>query len=362
MAAREFIAEQRYFLSHHRLHNRLLHGWGVVCGLGVTPHPDPACPAGWWSGPGSRWTATAASWSCERALRSGQPCRPVLRSTGGHAGPPSLRHLLRGGGRARPARRRRLRLRPPRREANRVREARPARGASARRPRPGVLGRPRRGRKALPDDCERRAARRWRRLPPSGLALYAATLVPLAPVTVAGDGKARSTPGPRLLPDRRPETHPDPPDELAPRRHGLARPARGRPAPPDHFHREIATAESIAPASTPRPWWSSTPARATTWSTCPTTLLATPAGGRGRHAVYDIDPGFLSPPPRRPDRQHHLRHPPGRLRPRLPRPRRRRRPPRRPAPVGQRAARREFRSWFRIERPGADTGAKEATS
>jgi hypothetical protein len=40
MAARDFQAEQDYFLSHHRLHNRLLHGWGIVCGLEVEHHPD----------------------------------------------------------------------------------------------------------------------------------------------------------------------------------------------------------------------------------------------------------------------------------------------------------------------------------
>jgi hypothetical protein len=40
MAARDFQAEQDYFLSRHRLHNRLLHGWGIVCGLEVKHHPD----------------------------------------------------------------------------------------------------------------------------------------------------------------------------------------------------------------------------------------------------------------------------------------------------------------------------------
>ncbi|HZH31990.1 MAG TPA: hypothetical protein VEY11_14585 [Pyrinomonadaceae bacterium] len=40
MAARDFQDEQTYFLSRHRLHNRLLHGWGIVCGLKVTHHPD----------------------------------------------------------------------------------------------------------------------------------------------------------------------------------------------------------------------------------------------------------------------------------------------------------------------------------
>ncbi|HYH84231.1 MAG TPA: hypothetical protein VEX60_02045 [Pyrinomonadaceae bacterium] len=40
MAARDFQDEQTYFLSRHRLHNHLLHGWGIVCGLKVTHHPD----------------------------------------------------------------------------------------------------------------------------------------------------------------------------------------------------------------------------------------------------------------------------------------------------------------------------------
>lgn len=43
MTARDFTAEQDYLVARHRLHNRLLHGWGVVCGLGVTGHPDPGC-------------------------------------------------------------------------------------------------------------------------------------------------------------------------------------------------------------------------------------------------------------------------------------------------------------------------------
>lgn len=43
MTARDFRADQEYFLSHHRLHNRLLHGWGVACGFAVTRHRDPKC-------------------------------------------------------------------------------------------------------------------------------------------------------------------------------------------------------------------------------------------------------------------------------------------------------------------------------
>ncbi len=47
MTARDFSDEQSYFLSHHRLHNRLLHGWGIVCGLKVIKHPSRDCAARW---------------------------------------------------------------------------------------------------------------------------------------------------------------------------------------------------------------------------------------------------------------------------------------------------------------------------
>jgi hypothetical protein len=40
----DLTAEQDYLLAKNRLHNRYLHGWGVVCGLDVNCHPD--C-AGW---------------------------------------------------------------------------------------------------------------------------------------------------------------------------------------------------------------------------------------------------------------------------------------------------------------------------
>jgi hypothetical protein len=37
LTAEDFEAEQLYFLDRRRSDNRQLHGWGVVCGLGVTP-------------------------------------------------------------------------------------------------------------------------------------------------------------------------------------------------------------------------------------------------------------------------------------------------------------------------------------
>jgi hypothetical protein len=47
MTARDFQGEQQYFLSRHQLHNRLLHGWGIVCGLRVLHHPNRECVARW---------------------------------------------------------------------------------------------------------------------------------------------------------------------------------------------------------------------------------------------------------------------------------------------------------------------------
>lgn len=43
MTARDFEDEQSYHTSHRHLHNRMLHGWGIVCGLEVRPHPKPEC-------------------------------------------------------------------------------------------------------------------------------------------------------------------------------------------------------------------------------------------------------------------------------------------------------------------------------
>ena len=37
LTAQDFADEQDYFREKLRRHNRLLHGWGVVCGLSVTP-------------------------------------------------------------------------------------------------------------------------------------------------------------------------------------------------------------------------------------------------------------------------------------------------------------------------------------
>jgi hypothetical protein len=47
MTARDFRADPDYLLGRHRLHQRLLHGWGVVCGLRVRRHPKPECRRRW---------------------------------------------------------------------------------------------------------------------------------------------------------------------------------------------------------------------------------------------------------------------------------------------------------------------------
>lgn len=47
MTERDFTGEQEYTRSRHQLHNRLLHGWGIVCGLEVKPHPHPDCADRW---------------------------------------------------------------------------------------------------------------------------------------------------------------------------------------------------------------------------------------------------------------------------------------------------------------------------
>lgn len=42
LTERDFLVEQNYMLDKLRLHHAALHGWGIVCGLKVKPHPH--CP------------------------------------------------------------------------------------------------------------------------------------------------------------------------------------------------------------------------------------------------------------------------------------------------------------------------------
>lgn len=44
LAAADLMVEQRWRLQRLRRHNRQLHGWGVVCGLGVAPALEAARP------------------------------------------------------------------------------------------------------------------------------------------------------------------------------------------------------------------------------------------------------------------------------------------------------------------------------
>ena len=43
LVERDFTDEARFHMEKLRHHEQRLHGWGVVCGLKVKPHPNPAC-------------------------------------------------------------------------------------------------------------------------------------------------------------------------------------------------------------------------------------------------------------------------------------------------------------------------------
>ena len=43
MVERDFTDETRFHMEKMRHHEQQLHGWGVVCGLKVKPHPNEAC-------------------------------------------------------------------------------------------------------------------------------------------------------------------------------------------------------------------------------------------------------------------------------------------------------------------------------
>jgi DNA-binding beta-propeller fold protein YncE len=43
LVERDFTEEQRFHIEKLRHHHQRLHGWGVVCGLKVRQHPNPAC-------------------------------------------------------------------------------------------------------------------------------------------------------------------------------------------------------------------------------------------------------------------------------------------------------------------------------
>ncbi len=79
MSAREFAREQDYFLSRHRLINRLHVGSGIACGLLVEPHPNPTCP----NFVVVRAGVAIDAWGRELILRKDTPFElPDLASTG----------------------------------------------------------------------------------------------------------------------------------------------------------------------------------------------------------------------------------------------------------------------------------------
>src|ERR1700738_150413 len=43
LVERDFRQEQAYYVDKFRLRAQRLHGWGVVCGLKVKQHENPAC-------------------------------------------------------------------------------------------------------------------------------------------------------------------------------------------------------------------------------------------------------------------------------------------------------------------------------
>ena len=47
MTAGDFATDPDYLLERHRLHNRLLHGWGIAEGLEVVRHPNEDCCDRW---------------------------------------------------------------------------------------------------------------------------------------------------------------------------------------------------------------------------------------------------------------------------------------------------------------------------
>lgn len=44
ITASDLSQDQNYYREKQRMHNRLLHGWGIVCGLEVTPAPTQEAP------------------------------------------------------------------------------------------------------------------------------------------------------------------------------------------------------------------------------------------------------------------------------------------------------------------------------
>jgi hypothetical protein len=95
LTADDMVADQDYFRQKLRRHNRFLHGWGVVCGLEVTPAPTADMPwrvqigSGYALGPygDEIYVAEAVHLDLARCDSGAvtDPCEPDLLYTGGSA-------------------------------------------------------------------------------------------------------------------------------------------------------------------------------------------------------------------------------------------------------------------------------------
>jgi hypothetical protein len=102
LTADDMTTERDYFLQKLRRHNRYLHGWGVVCGLTVTPAPTDTAPwcvqigSGYALGPygDEIFVGEAVSFDLAACITGGttSPCEPNLMTAGG-AGTSSVAYL-----------------------------------------------------------------------------------------------------------------------------------------------------------------------------------------------------------------------------------------------------------------------------
>lgn len=108
ITADDMTSEQEYFRQRDRRHNRLLHGWGVVCGLSVEPAADAThpwmvrvCP-GYAVGPQGDEISVPdkvlfdlASGACDHEPCKPWPCPPSASGSAGRVSPPvylAIRH------------------------------------------------------------------------------------------------------------------------------------------------------------------------------------------------------------------------------------------------------------------------------
>ena len=102
LTAEDMTTAADYFLEKLRRHNRFLHGWGVVCGLGVTAAPIAGSPwrvqigSGYALSPNGDevFVGEAVCFDLEACLTGGSsnPCEPGM-VTPGHGGTSSVAYL-----------------------------------------------------------------------------------------------------------------------------------------------------------------------------------------------------------------------------------------------------------------------------